>query len=400
MKLGIDASNTRAGGTATHLIELLRAACPPDFGFDQVIIWAGSAFLGRIEERGWLTKVAEPLLEQAANPYLDRRHLQRAWWQRFRLRQLAQAAGCDLLFAPGGVHNSGFRPTVTMSRNMLVFDPHEARRYGWSPARLRLWILRRLQGHSFRTADGMIFLTEYAREVISRATGLAAAKSTVIAHGVNQKFSLPPRPQQPISAYSHDRPYRVLYVSTVDTYKHQWNVAEAIARLRAAGLPVILDLVGPAYRAGMQKLTEKLAVLEGSADFVRYRGEVPYDVLHDFYANADLKVFASSCENLPNILLQAMAAGLPIACSRCRPMPDVLGEAGVYFDPEDPADLTRAIETLIRSPELRARNAAMGYECARQYSWKRCAAETFTFLAERAREYHAGSLAKASEMDR
>jgi glycosyltransferase involved in cell wall biosynthesis len=147
--------------------------------------------------------------------------------------------------------------------------------------------------------------------------------------------------------------------------------------------------VGPAFRAGLKRLTEELNRLDPSSEFVQYRGAVPYETLHNFYKEADLKVFASSCENMPNILLEAMSAGLPIACSRHGPMPEVLGDAGVYFDPEDSHEIAEAIETLIRSPQLRARNAGIGFERAQQYSWKRCASETFAFLAECARRNHA-----------
>jgi glycosyltransferase involved in cell wall biosynthesis len=388
MRVGIDASNLRGGGTTTHLIELLRAANPPEFGFHEVFVWAGSAVLNKIEDRQWLRKSPQQLLEQAANPYSDRRHLQRAYWQRFRLRKLAESVGCDVLFVPGGMDNSGFHPIVTMSRNMLPFDPGEASRYGWSLSRLRLWILRRLQTRTFRNADGLIFLTAYARDVVSQVARITRPKTTVIPHGVSQKFSFPPRKQRDLSEYSFSQPIRVLYVSTVDMYKHQWHVAEAIAQLRTAGFPVALDLVGPAYQAGLQRLTKKLNSLGASSNLVQYRGAVPYDVLHNLYKTADLKVFASSCENMPNILLEAMAAGLPIACSKSGPMPEVLGDAGVYFDPESPHEIAEAIETLVRSPQLRARNAAVGFERSQQYSWKRCASETFAFLAECARRYH------------
>jgi glycosyltransferase involved in cell wall biosynthesis len=385
MRVGIDASNLRAGGTATYLIELLRAANPPGFGFDEVFVWAGSAVLNKIEDRQWLRKSPQHLLEQAANPFTDRRQLLRAYWQRFRLRKLAESVKCDVLFVPGGLDNSGFHPIVTMSHNMLPFDLREASRYGWSLSRLRLWMLRRLQTRTFRQADGLIFLTAYAREVISQVGRINGPKTIVIPHGVSPRFSFPPRGQRDLSDYSFSNPFRVLYVSTVNLYKHQWHVVEAIAQLRAAGSPVALDLVGPAYQAGLQKLTNKLNSLDTSSDFVQYRGVVSYDVLHHLYQQADLKVFASSCENMPIILMEAMAAGLPIACSKSGPMPEVLGDAGVYFDPESPQEIANAIEALIRSPQIRARNAAMGFERAQQYSWERCAGETFAFLAECAR---------------
>jgi glycosyltransferase involved in cell wall biosynthesis len=85
---------------------------------------------------------------------------------------------------------------------------------------------------------------------------------------------------------------------------------------------------------------------------------------------------------MPNILLEGMASGLPIACSNCGPMPEVLGDAGVYFDPENPKDIARALRELIESPVLRTKSAESSFERVRRYSWRRCADETFRFLAE------------------
>jgi glycosyltransferase involved in cell wall biosynthesis len=292
-----------------------------------------------------------------------------------------------LLFAPGGSHSGDFHPIVTMSRNMLPFEWRELRRYRLSWTSLRLLLLRRTQSRSFRQADGLIFLTQYARDGVMRAVKTSAAQTAIIPHGVDGRFVRAPREQLPIGSYSADRPFRILYVSIVNLYKHQWHVAEAVAQLRAEGLPVLLELAGPAYPPALARLKTTLGRVDPAAEFVRYLGGVPYGGLHTLYARADLCVFASSCENLPNILLEGMASGLPIACSNRGPMPEVLGDAGVYFDPEDPNDIARALHELIESPMLRSRLAQASFERAPRYSWRRCADETLSFLAEVARSY-------------
>jgi glycosyltransferase involved in cell wall biosynthesis len=77
-----------------------------------------------------------------------------------------------------------------------------------------------------------------------------------------------------------------------------------------------------------------------------------------------------------------MAAGLPIACSNRNPMPEVLGEAGLYFDPEQPAQIAEAIQQLLEMPELRERCAWLAYERTQDYSWDRCAQETLDFIGQ------------------
>lgn len=66
-------------------------------------------------------------------------------------------------------------------------------------------------------------------------------------------------------------------------------------------------------------------------------------------------------------------------------MSELLGDAGMYFDPEDSSDIYHAVRELIESPELRARLANASFERAQLYSWRRCADETFKFLAEMVR---------------
>jgi glycosyltransferase involved in cell wall biosynthesis len=171
-------------------------------------------------------------------------------------------------------------------------------------------------------------------------------------------------------------------VSTVDLYKHQWHVVEACAHLRARGMPMTLDLVGSAYPPAFARLDAAVERLDPGRRFVRYAGAVDHDALPARYHAADAFVFASSCENMPNVLLEAMAAGLPIACAERGPMPSVLGDAGVYFDPESPGTIAAALERLAADPALRSDLARRAHERALAYSWARTAADTFAFLAD------------------
>jgi len=116
--------------------------------------------------------------------------------------------------------------------------------------------------------------------------------------------------------------------------------------------------------------------------FVDEIGFVRHEDLPALLANADLFIFASSCENLPVTLLEAMAVGLPIACSNRGPMPEVLEDGGVYFDPEDEKSIDVAIETIITNTDLRTSIAHRAKELSEQYSWARCATETWRFLRD------------------
>lgn len=373
MRIGIDASNLRAGGGVTHLVELLKAAEPQAYGFDRVIVWASQATLNLIESRPWLLKEHQSFLDRAL-PF-------RLLWQMFTLSRLAQETDCDVLFIPGGSYYGSFRPFVTICRNMLPFEWGEIKRYGISPTTARLLFLRKVHGATFRKADGLIFLSDYARSIVLKAIRTMHKKVALIPHGVDDRFRCPPRPQRALDAYSAHNPFILLYVSIVNLYKHQEHVAEAVGLLRAQGLPVAIDFVGPASSSALKRLNQAIRRYDPEGHFIRYVGPVPFAKLHKVYHQADAFVFASSCENMPNILLEAMASGLPIACSNRGPMPEVLGDGGVYFDPEKPREIAQAVQLLLANPALREEKAWLAYERARLFTWDRCARETFDFIA-------------------
>ena len=374
MILGIDASNIRGGGGVTYLAEMLRSAQPHAFGFKKIVIWSGYSTLRRIEDRPWLHKIHEPLLDRSL-PY-------RLFWQFCQLSLKVKACQCNMLYVPGSFYLGRFRPFVTISRNMLPFELREMRRYGVSRNMLRLLFLRWAQLYTFRRTDGLIFLTRYARNTILRINPKASSKMAVISHGIDSRFQMVPRKQLEITRFSTSHPLRIIYVSAIDAYKHQWHVAKAISKLRKAGFPLVLDLIGPAYNPSLRRLRDTLQRIDPEGEFIRYLGAVSHDRLPGVYSDADVCVFASSCENMPNILLEAMASGLPIACSNRGPMPEVLGDAGLYFDPENPEEIANALSQLINSPELRTEKARASFALGKAYSWRRCADETFHFLSD------------------
>jgi glycosyltransferase involved in cell wall biosynthesis len=264
---------------------------------------------------------------------------------------------------------------------MLPFCPKERARFGFSWPRWRYYLLERIQCRTFQTASAVIFLTDAARQIVLRRLGHNQVKNRVIPHGVHDQFRSRPRLQKPLSAYSQDKPFRWLYVSIINWYKHQETVAKATAQLRQDGWPVAVDFVGPGYPPALRKLKNVLQHLDPNNRFLRYHEFASTFELVTWYRGADGFIFASSCENLPIILLEAMAAGLPIACSRVPPMPEVLGEAGGYFDPEKPAELAIVLLRFMQEPDRRAKCARRAFEQSLKFSWPKCAEETFTYVS-------------------
>lgn len=369
--VALDASRNRSGGGKTHLINILQGGDPRDHGIREVHVWAYKVLLDALPDHPWLVKHGPPALEGSLAKQL--------LWQIFQFPKEFRAVGCDIVLNTDAGTVSSISPSVTMSRDMLSYEPGEIERFGWSKARLRLLLLRYVQNRSLRRAAGAVFLTNHAARTIQDSCG-ALERVALIPHGIGDNFRVGgERPPWPARG---ERSIRCLYISNAALHKHQWSVVEAIAALRGRGLDVDLQLVGGGSGAGLERLHRQIAISDPDRTFVDEVGAVSHSQLPGYLSRADLFIFASSCENMPNTLVEAMASGVPIACARRGPMPEVLDDGGVYFDPEKPDTIADAVATLIAGADLRRTVSETAQALAMQYSWRRCAGETWTFLAE------------------
>ncbi len=371
--VGIDASRNRSGGAKGHLVGILRDSDPREHHIDEVHVWSYTKLLSVLPDKPWLVKHSHPALE--------RRLPHQLWWQWLHLPAEARAVGCQVLLNTDAGSICRFRPAVVMSRDMLSYEPGEIDRYR-GKAWLRLWVLRHVQNRSLRAADGAIFLTRYASGVIQRFTG-PLRRVAVIPHGVSNEFRGVARGGHAWPAAG--QPVHCLYVSNAAPYKHQWHVVRALTGLRRRGFDLRLTLVGGGSGPAQERLEAELALCDPRREFVSVIGFLPAERLAFVLSEADLFVFASSCENMPNTLVEAMAAGLPIACSNRGPMPEVLADGGVTFDPESPPSIAAAVERLLTDATLREECAIRAYQLAHQFSWARCGRETWKFLRETTR---------------
>lgn len=369
--LGIDASRNRSGGAKAHLIGILTECDLAKHGIQEIHVWAFRSLLDQLPDAPWLIK---------HNPkYLEQSLIRQLWWQATSLAGEVKSVGCDILFTTDASTLCRFKHMVVLSQDMLSYEPGVMGYFGYGIARLRLLVILAIQNMAFRRAVGVIFLTRYAAKVIQQSCG-ALSSIAYIPHGVDAAF----RQSQAVNIWPEagECPIRCIYVSNAEMYKHQWVVVEAISLLRKRGHNLSLSLVGGGKGPAQQLLQEAIAVSDQKGVFVEQLEFLPHKVLPALLAESDLFVFASSCENMPVTLVEAMAVGLPIACSNRGPMPEVLADGGVYFDPEDADSIANAVEQIIQSPDMRLAIAQRAKALSQQYSWKRCADETLAFVVE------------------
>ncbi|MDC1408264.1 glycosyltransferase family 4 protein [Candidatus Puniceispirillum sp.] len=368
MQIGINASRARSGGARAHLAGILSELDPQGCGIHKIHLFAYKDLLDGLPNFPWLVKHCPVELSKGL--------LVQLWWEKFRLPMMLADVGCDVLLNVDAGSVCRFLPSITMSRDMLSYEPGEMDRYKFNLARVRLFALKHVQNAALRHATGVVFLTNYAAHVIQKSCG-ELKNVKIIPHGVSDLFR---NKTANDDRRSNGGVIRLLYVSNVDLYKHQWHVVAAAEILRLQGVKVQLTLIGGGDGPASERLNRQIIKSDPEGEYVKCLPFLQHEKIPDQLACADIFVFASSCENMPNTLVEAMAAGLPIVSSDRGPMPEILGDAGLYFNPESPESIASAIHEMASNESMRLSLSRKSKLKSNQYSWKICAEQTWRFV--------------------
>lgn len=366
--IGIEASNLNMGGGKTHLLNILSMYNHSQFCIKKIIIWGRKDLLDSIVDSDYI--------EKRTNKYLNGGLLLRYKWLMFNSKSEFQKE-CDILFTPSGLYFGGFRPYVTMSRNMLLFDNKERNRLRFI-LRMKIELSRFFQILSLKYSSGIIFISNYSKEIITKTVNLSSIKYVRVYHGISDEFRFSSEIR--FAKGDSKRKLRLLYVSHVYAYKHHWNVVKAVDKLKNKGYDLELILVGGGDTQSIKTLVNIISEIDPENKFVKYNGLQCYDRIATLYQEADIFVYASTCENMPNILIEAMSASLPIVCSNYPPMPEFVKDAAILCDPLDVEDMANAIERLLISPALRREMSIKSYTESLAFEWKKTTKETFDFI--------------------
>jgi glycosyltransferase involved in cell wall biosynthesis len=371
MRIVINALSARLGGSQTHLLHLLQNLPPWDDL--EIVIFADDSFrvpvAGAIEvrETGWPTRNVAV----------------RTLWERTRLPSLLREMKADILFCPGGLINTtppSRCRSVTMFRNMLPFDLEEQAKYSSRYLRLRMRLQRHAMLRSMRAANLVIFISEYARRRIEELPGRPVKRAVTIPHGLTNHFrSMEGEVERPEWL---PREEYLLYVSSLYPYKNQVEVVRGFALMkerRGGDEKLVLagqeeEAYGRAIRAEIRRW--------GLENDVVLAGLIPYSELPRVYRHAKVNIFASTCENCPNIVLEALGAGRPLLVSDRPPMPEFAGDAAIYFDPASPDDLAEKLATLIDGLALRERLGERALAQSHRFDWTHTAERTWQALRD------------------
>jgi glycosyltransferase involved in cell wall biosynthesis len=368
MKILVDGGSSGSGGYLQHLRGVLGARVPADIA---VTLLASPRQVERLGLLGADIGVVRP-------PELDdpRATVRHRWWLT-RFPQVVRDVGPDVILHAHGLVRGRAPgvPRAVIHHSPTPFLAETYRLYGLSAESARYLLTRQRVVSGLRRADGVVFQHDFWRDEITRQVrGIRA--TTVVGHATPVAYGDLPR----LARAELPATPRILCVTRQFLFRYQWVLVHAVCDLRVeTGLDLRLDLVGGGDARTARRVAD--AIRERRAEpFVTRHGDVPPARMLTIYADADVFVFPSAQETSGITLFEAMANGLPIACSDRMPMPDILRDAGVYFDPADRAAMTDALRTLLADGGLRVRLGGLAQVYAHRRRWQDSADSLWDFL--------------------
>jgi glycosyltransferase involved in cell wall biosynthesis len=219
-----------------------------------------------------------------------------------------------------------------------------------------------------RRAAAVLSDSEFTTSELARYAGISPERVTITHLGVDESWfraTDAPRP--------HAKPY-ILCVGNLKASKNVTRLIDAFATV-CSGLPHDLIIVGKTdgFISGDR---DALKHAERLAGRVLFTGAVSDAVLRSYVVHADALAHPSLYEGFGLPPLEAMACGRPVLCSRAGSLPEVCGNAALYCDAYDTAEIARQLERIVSDQPLREELRVRGLNRARTFSWEACAEKT------------------------
>jgi alpha-1,3-rhamnosyl/mannosyltransferase len=245
-------------------------------------------------------------------------------------------------------------------------------------------LFRHSYSSSLRHADLILTNSEHSKADMVSVCGIAPERILVIYLGFDrdlyQSSLIDAREKgRVLGRYGIDHPY-ILWVGKMEPRKNLVGLVQAygLSRKRRKDLPLQLVLCG-GQSWGCENLDRLLTDPAYRGQVIR-TGVVPNSDLSVLYRAAVGFAMPSLYEGFGLPILEAMASGVPVMSSSRSSLPEIAGNAALYFDPESVQEMSMAMERLLTDGALREQLVARGRERVKQFSWEACAKATLAAL--------------------
>lgn len=295
------------------------------------------------------------------------------FWEQFCLPRIVRRIGADVLFSP-----ANFGPVFARNHVVLLRNATSVIRLTRRLKPLIYWLmLSAATLASLLTARRAIAVSNYAARILTYGLrGMFSKKVSVVYHGT--------APVEAPSNGNRSTGNNVLAVSDIYIQKNYHTLIRAFSIVREHHPDITLTIAGREidrqYARSIRDLVRDLGI--GGA--VRFAGHVETAELGALYRDCRVFAFPSTVETFGNPLLEAMAAGAPIAASNTAAMPEIAGDAAVFFDPDNAEDMAERIQELLGDAELCRTLGAKAAERAKSFTWRNTARQTLEVLRDAA----------------
>ena len=306
------------------------------------------------------------LLPAVTVPVNARNRVQWVRGEQMLLPRLARRAGVDLVHSLASTAPAWgrFRRVVTV--HDLIYA-----RFPEAHSGIRDRGMRVLVPLAVRRSDRVIVDSQSTRADLVELLGTSSGRIDVVPLGLGSPRRREPLPEAELRKRLDLGDRRVaLSLSAKRPHKNLVALLGALARMEESSRPV---LVLPGYTTWHEAELRERAEAVGVASDVRFLDWLSGEELEGLWGLAGMFVYPSLYEGFGLPVLEAMARGVPVACSNVSSLPEVAGEAALLFDPRDEAAIAASMSRLLSDRGEAERLRAAGLERAREFSWERTA---------------------------
>ncbi len=276
----------------------------------------------------------------------------------------------DVLFIPASalpiIHPK--KTVVTIHDIAWLFYPEAFTWFSRNFLRWSSWF-------AIRTARKVIAISESTKKDLVKYYDVDESKVSVVHLGYQVSSK-----QTAISSKLEIPEKYVLFLSTLQPRKNLEGLIKAFRQLRNEN-PELSDKLVVVGKPGW-KFGSILKAIDDNKDIVVYLNHISEEDKAIVLERADVLVQPSLYEGFGMQILEAFEAGVPVAASDISSMPEVAGEAAVYFDPKDTGQIKNAIKNILFDKSLADRLKEKGKERLKSFSWEKCARETLELFKD------------------
>jgi glycosyltransferase involved in cell wall biosynthesis len=279
------------------------------------------------------------------------------------------------------------RTKIVVTLHDLIADNHPDLIFNNSKSKL-FWRLK--QSIAIRQANIIATVSEHSKSEIKKRFELPESRLRVIpeaARPIFRRIELGNSGYDALSKYglAQDEKF-LLYVGGISPHKNLATLIAAFALLskstqRDSRLVLVGDYKDDPFLSAYPELKVKITNLK-LEERVTFTGFVPDEDLAHLYNAASLLIFPSLDEGFGLPAIEAMSCGTPVVASNCGSLPEIVGDAGMYFDPRDPHAIAQSINKLLADPTRLKEMSERGLERSLRFRWQSAAEETLAVFRE------------------